>query len=455
MQASEPPAIRFQDSRRLDRRRFLSTVGASAGGVAALAACGISPANPRTEKTGMAEPVRVRTLTRTSYDEPAWSTFNETSEGVRVDPEKGPDTTTGYGAKILASVAAGSAPDIIYTHPNFFSSLASLKVLTDVEKLATRDKFDLKGIQKELLDSDRWDGVLYALPYSGVANLVVFNAGLFQRRGLATPAEQARSNTWTWESFRDSVRKLTVREPGLPPEVGMPEHFRGLQYMSQWVFGAGGQVWSKDLKRCLLDSKEATGALDFLAQLHHKDRVSIQADEAAEFGGMTQEGFPTGRVALRFRATTELHFYRQMAEEGAKLGVAPVPKGPAGTTPRGAANSWGIWSQSTAPDAAWKAIAAWHADPVLRYVYSNRNCFPCRQTQFEHPSFKVSLFPWEDLEVEKVALRDVRIMATPARFTEIDDGIWLKLWPQAREGQRSVKDILADFLPQANSLLAG
>ncbi len=414
-----------------------------------MAACATGGGQPAPAAGG---PKVVRVLTRTDYDGPAWSVFNESSPDVQVQTEPGPDTTREYGAKLLALAAAGSAPDIMYTHPNFFSSLASIKALADIERFAARSRFDLKGIQQELLDSNRWDGVLYSLPYSGVANIIVFNAGQFQKRGVATPPEQARAGRWTWESFRESLIRLTVRAPGQPPEVGMPEHFRGLQYISQWIFGAGGQVWSKDLKRCLLDSREAMGALDFLAQLHHKDRVSIQPDEAAEFGGNIQEGFPTGRVALRFRATTELHFYRQMAQEGARLGVAPVPRGPAGTTPRGAANSWGIWSQSQAPDAAWKAITAWHADPVLKFVYSNRNCFPVRQSQFDHPAFKAALLPWEDLEVERAALRDVRIMATPARFTEIDE-IWSRLWVQARDGKKAIKDLIAEFLPQANALL--
>ncbi len=433
----------------LGRRRLLATGAPAVGIAAALAGCGRDPA-PGGAPQG--RPARVRVLTRTDYDAPAWTTFNQSATDVQVDFEPGPDTTRGYGAKILALAAADSAPDVIYTHPNFFSSLASINVLADIGKLAPRTKFDLQGIQPELLDSVRWNGTLYALPYSGAANIVVFNAGQFQRRGVPLPNEQARAGRWTWEGFRESLLKLTVRAPDQPAEVGMPQHFSGLQYISQWIFAGGGQVWSRDMKTCLLDSREATAALDFLAQLHHKDQVAIQPDERSEFGGNAQEGFPTGRVGLRFRATTELHLYRQMAEEGAKLGVAPVPRGPAGGAPRGAANSWGIWRNSAALDAAWKAVTAWHADPVLRFVYASRNCFPCRQSQFDHPAFRGALLPWEDLEVERAALRDVRIMATPSRHTEVDD-MWLRLWPQARDGRRPVKELLAEFIPQANALL--
>ncbi|HEX2186040.1 MAG TPA: extracellular solute-binding protein, partial [Chloroflexota bacterium] len=423
---------------------------------AAAAACGRSDAGSVSRP-----PARVRVLARTEYDGPAWQVFNEASTTVQVDVEQvagnvaleqGGISTRDYGAKVLAMVAADAAPDVVYTHANFFSSLASLKALADVEKLAAGTKFDLKGIQQELLDSNRWNGVLSALPYSGVANVVVFNAGQFQKRGVTLPPEQVRAGRWTWEGFRQSLQQLTVRQPGQPAEVGMPQHFSGLVYISQWIFGAGGQVWSKDLKTAVLDSRESTAAVEFLAGLHHKDRVAIQPEERAEFGDNAQEGFPTGRVALRFRATTELHFYRQMAEEGARLGVAPVPSGPAGTTPRGAANSWGIWSHSKAPEAAWYAATAWHADPVLKFLFANRYIFPCRQAQFEHAAFRAALFPWEDLETERAALRDVRIVATPARFTEIDE-LWLRLWPAARDGRRSIGDLLGEFLPQATSLL--
>jgi ABC-type glycerol-3-phosphate transport system substrate-binding protein len=434
------------------RRRILAVGLPGAAGAAALGGCaGGTTATPDGSK--LAAPARVRVMTRTDYDGAAWSTFDAAAEDVQMEMEPGPETTRDYGAKVLTLAAADSAPDVIYTHPNFFSSLAAVKLLADVTKLAARSRFDLQGIQHELLESVRWNDTLYALPYSGVANVVVYNAGQFQRRGVALPGEQLRAGRWTWQGFRESLLRLTVRAPEQLPEVGMPQHFSGMQYLSQWVFAAGGQVWSKDLKACLLDSPAATAGLEFLAQLHHKDQVAIQPEERAEFGGNVQEGFPTGRVGLRFRATTELQFYRQMADEGARLGVAPVPRGSAGGAPRGAANSWGVWSSSKAVDAAWKAATAWHADPVLQQVFANRNCFPCRQSQFDHPAFKAALYPWEDLEVERAALRDARIMATPARQTEIDE-LWIKLWPGARDGKRSIKDLLAEFVPQANGLLS-
>jgi ABC-type glycerol-3-phosphate transport system substrate-binding protein len=435
------------------RRQILSVVlpGAAAAGV--LGGCARDNASTP-DGAKLAQPAKVRVLTRTDYDGAAWAAFDAAADDVQMETEPGPETTREYGAKVLTLAAADSAPDVIYTHPNFFSSLASIKVLADVTRLAGRSRFDLQGIQGELLDSVRWNDTLFALPYSGVANVVVYNAGQFQRRGVALPGDQVKAGRWTWEGFRDSLLKLTVRVPEQLPEVGMPQHFSGMQYLSQWVFAAGGQVWSKDLKACLLDSPAATVGLDFLAQLHHKDLVAIQPEERAEFGGNVQEGFPTGRVGLRFRATTELQFYRQMAEEGARLGVAPVPRGSAGGAPRGAANSWGVWSNSKAIDAAWKAATAWHADPVLQHVFASRNCFPCRQSQFDHPAFKGALYSWEDLEVERAALRDVRIMATPARQTEIDE-LWIKLWPGARDGKRSIKDLLGEFVPQANGLLGG
>jgi ABC-type glycerol-3-phosphate transport system substrate-binding protein len=434
-------------------RRHVLSAGIGIGASSVLAACG-AESHPRQQAK---PPVTVRVFIRntsTDYEAPAWQLFSESAREVKAETEKGPETTAEYGARLLTLAAAGSLPDVMYTHPNFFSSVSSLNLLADVDKLASRSKFDLKGIQAELLDSNRWNGTVYSLPFGGVSNIVVYNAGQFQKRGVPLPPEQVKAGKWTWDGFRDVLRRLTVRVPDERPEAGMSQHFSGMQYISQWVFGAGGQVWSKDLKRCLLDGQPAMDGLEFLAQLHHKDQVAIQPEERADFGGNVQEGFPTGRVGLRFRATTELALYKDMADQGAKLGVASVPKGPAGTTPRGAANSYAIWRESKVVDAAWKGVTAWHADPILDFVYSRRNGFPCRQTQFDHPAFKKALFAWEDLEVERAALRDVKIMATPARFTEID-GMWIRLWPQTRDGRKSVKDLIAEFLPQANALLGG
>ena len=55
--------------------------------------------------------------------------------------------------------------------------------------------------------------------------------------------------------------------------------------------------------------------------------------------------------------------------------------------------------------------------------------------------------------MERAALRDVEIMATPGRQTEIDE-LWVRLWPQARDGRRTVRTSWRSSCPQANSLLA-
>jgi multiple sugar transport system substrate-binding protein len=434
----------------VSRRRILVGGGAAAAAAAA-AACGAQDEVPAGSATG----ATVRVMTRptpSNQHETAFSAFNATGGKTQVTIEQGPSDIKEYGAKMLSLAAADSAPDIMYTHPNFFTSLASVKVLADVEKLGAKTKFDFKGIQKELLDSDRWNGVLYALPYSGVAAVAVYNKDLFQKRGVQDPVEQAKQGKWTWEGFRTAMQKLTNRSEGQPPEVGMSQYLSGMQYTYQWCIQGGGQVWSKDLKQCTLNSKEAVAAFEFLQQLHSKDRVAIQPEERADFDGQVQDAFPTGRVGVRFRATTELYFYPDMAAGGTRIGVAPVPKGPDNAAPRGAANSWGIWSGSKAPGAAWDAVSAWHSDAVLKVLYADHSNFPCRLSQFDNPDFKASLYPWEDVEVEKDALRNVRLLPAPARFTEID-AIWTKGWPDVRDGKKTVKDWMAEFVPQANALL--
>jgi multiple sugar transport system substrate-binding protein len=428
---------------------------ASAAGALALAACDRqdTPKAPAVQ-----ERATIRTLTRTPYDEEAWRLISEQDEhaNVRTETEAGPDDPAPYGRKLLALAAADSLPDVIYVHPNFFSSIASKKLLADHEKLAAPAGFDLKGIQKELVDSVRWtDGKLYAVPYSGVSYLLVVNVGLFKQRGVTAPAELERQGKWDWEGFRSALRQLTSRAPDQPPVVGMPEHARGMQYLSHWIFGNGGEVWSKDLKTCLLDSPKTLRALEYVAELHGKDKVTPQPGEAEQFGTTSlQRGFESGRIGVYFRATTEVNQVRTMSERGAELGIAPVPRGPVARVPRGAGNAWGVVSRSRAPEAAFRAIAAWHRDPLLEHVYQQRLMFPCRQVQFEHPAFRRALFPWEDLEVEQTALRQVRIMATPDRFAEIDEQ-WNRLWVDALYGRRTVRDLLAEFLPQVNALLRG
>src|SRR6266545_4281613 len=146
-------------------RRAVLGVGAGSVGALWLAACGGQPA---TTTGGTKERATIRVATRTSYDPGAWQVVSEQDEqaNVRVETEQLDSDTAPYGRKLLPLAAADSLPDLMYVHPNFFSSIASRKILADHEKLGAKEKFDFKGIQKELTDSNRWtDGKLYAVPY--------------------------------------------------------------------------------------------------------------------------------------------------------------------------------------------------------------------------------------------------------------------------------------------------
>ena len=423
---------------------------AAAAAGASLAACGTSSGSP----AAVVERVTIRVGARNAFDPDAFKLVSQ-DEQAKVTAETEPieTDTAAYGRKVLALAAAASLPDLIYVHPNFFSSVAARKVLIDHEKIAGQHKFDLKGIQKALLDSNRGtDGKLYAVPYSGVTGLIIVNNGLFKQKGVPLWSEQERQGRWTWEGFRDTLRRLTQREVE-SPTVGMPEHQRGLQYMSTWIFGAGGEVFAKDLKSVTLDSPKGREALEYLANLHAREKVTLQPDEIGDFGSRsTQRGFESGRIGMWFRASTEISQAKPIADRGADLGVALVPRGPAGRTPRGAGVAWGITATSKQPEGAFRALAAWHRDPVLQHLYSNRRLFPARATQFDHPAFKAALYPWEDLEVERSSLRDVRIMATPDRFTEID-AEWTRAWGNTLYGGKTVRDLLNEFIPLARNLL--
>src|SRR5687768_16482527 len=384
----------------INRRTVLRAGAAVAGtgGAVALAACGTSSGAP----AATVERVTIRVGARNAFDPDAFKLVSQ-DEQAKVTAETEPidtDTAT-YGRKVLALAAADSLPDLIYVHPNFFSSIAARKVLIDHEKIATQHKFELKGIQKELVDSNRWtDGKLYAIPYSGVTGLIIVNNGLFRQKGIPLWSELERQGRWTWDGFRDTLRRLTLRDVETPT-VGMPEHQRGLQYMSTWIFGSGGEIFAKDLKSVTLDSPKGREALEYLADLHARERVTLQPDDVGNFGvNSTQRGFESGRVGMWFRASTEISQAKPVADNGAELGVAPVPRGPAGRTPRGAGAAWGITASSKKPEGAFRALAAWHRDPVLQSLFTNRSVFPARATQFDHPGFKAALYPWEDLEVE-------------------------------------------------------
>ena len=194
------------------------------------------------------------------------------------------------------------------------------------------------------------DGGVYALPSEYGTQLLFYNADLLAASGLKEPEA-----TWRYEAqFLDAARRATRADA--PPDgqrFGV-EHINNGWWDPRWrgvVWSFGGEVLSRDHKKCALGEAPALEALQYLADLKHRYRVT-PTDEARQAAGNV---FEAGKLAF---LPSGSFYYAQLKQRATfKWGVAQLPQGRAGSRP--ATGGWlsGVGQGSKLQDVSWAFLA--------------------------------------------------------------------------------------------------
>ena len=109
--------------------------------------------------------------------------------------------------KLMAAVAAGTVPDVTELDTIGTEQFARLGALMPFDKLiAENEALSLDRFVDAHLETARYDGKLYGLPFSAGASAVLYNRDLFAERGL-DPDNPPR----TWDEFTEAAKKLTFQ----------------------------------------------------------------------------------------------------------------------------------------------------------------------------------------------------------------------------------------------------
>lgn len=88
--------------------------------------------------------------------------------------------------KMLASVAAGTAPDVVNLNPQFAAKLAEFGALANPERYLSQRQIDayLPNIWK----ANRFEGEVFAIPWYLSTTITIYNRALLERAGVGVPA---------------------------------------------------------------------------------------------------------------------------------------------------------------------------------------------------------------------------------------------------------------------------
>lgn len=342
---------------RLSRRHFLVLTG-SAISAAALAACAAPVAGPASGTGGSVANPEVRFMHPLDpvMVEPAQELFDKFESEHQIKIKHEPLPGEDFSQKVVAAMAAGTAPDIIWgwgPHMRLFIEKdGTLNLDPFIERDFTPEIIgDFVESQWKML---QWNNHQHGLPqYCGIWAWY-YNKRMFDDAGVDYPSADMDAT-----DFLDRAMKLTVRDAdGKPEELGVDIFFALEFTISTHIWSWGGEVHEPDNNRvCLLDEQVAMDAMNWLSDLRWEQKVTSTPAEADAMRTIGWGLFATDRVATKCDGSWALNVWLETVGDKFDWGVFPQYAGPGPDGRRETfhtTDTWVVYKNTTAPDAAWE-----------------------------------------------------------------------------------------------------
>lgn len=384
-------------------------------------------------------PEEINIITTTIRD------WEKSHPNIRVKLEHTPFGS--YVSKILTEYAGRSAPDIVAAEVNMFVSFADKNVFVDLKPFIEKDSaFKLDEFFPEVIDWYTVNGKLLAIPRdTAPMACIYYNKKLFDEAGVAYPTDD-----WNWNDLLEKAQKLTkVDKDGKVVQYGF--------YSDMWqnfVYSNGGKMVDdvKHPTKCLLNSPEAIGGLEFLVNLAHKYKVSPMPNTFRNLGLGIIQMFMMQRVAMFHSGIWETPLLRKVKDF--EWDIAMYPKGPNGVRKFGTGGTgYGILKTSKYPQEAWEVLKALSGDDGQIMLAESGLAQPANKKIAEGEHFAGSKQPPLNKKLLNEAVKYTVYDPFHAKWREARD---LYIYPEFDlmfNGLKSVKDAVNKVVPEVNKLL--
>jgi multiple sugar transport system substrate-binding protein len=348
-----------------------------------------------------------------------------------------------YWDKLQTGIAGGDAPDVFAMDGPLFPDYQSREVLLDLKPFIDRDGYDLGQLADQAVKDFTTTGGQFGLPRDLNVIALFYNKAMFDAAKLPYP-----DDTWDWTKLVEVAHKLTIDSngDGKPDQWGFYTETSDMEnYWSSLVWQNGGDILAPDGKSTLLGTDQAAGGIQFLQDLIWKEKVMPDPALFAEVG----DAFEQGKAAMEANGSWLVATHQAA---GISLGIAPLPKGPAGQAtsinPTGAV----VYAKSKSPDAAW-AFVKYLASPAAQTkLMELRASLPANKEVLAGPysaSFDGAKVLADALAYAhiKPSFKGYDDFATTLQ-TELDANVFM-------EPTETAKQAIEKVLPDLNALLAG
>jgi multiple sugar transport system substrate-binding protein len=398
----------------LSRRRFLAVSATTAAGTAVLgrapAALGQQIRELQVWHTEV-EPQTVKTIQDTSIAE-----FERKFPGFKIKQQ-----ALGWGdlnTKLLASLAAGSPPDLTHLNPFMTASLYVKKLLRPMDELIRA--LGESDIHEATLKLQYFDGKYYGVTHAMGATYFCERRDLREKKNIKPP-----------ETFDDMLKLCAALTEDGRHALQIPGEklYMGFIHPAEWLASNGGTWVEAKTWRPQLNGKPMLEILDYLQKLTKFQPGGWAGQKYLD----TQAALATGKIAMAHLAGARaIGYIEKYAPDNMRdpEHFAPLlrPRGPSGkigmTTLDG--ENWAVFTQSKYPNEAFEFLKLFykkehymaychsvpiHLTPIFKSMINDAE-------YLAHPRIKKWKY-WHDVML--TALQQKRLL--PLGFTRPEDNL--------------------------------
>ena len=448
-------AIRREWQGRGTRRSVLALAGVTAPLLAACGAGGAGGSGGASGAGDVAPAAQLKKGASIQWAVDAGPTRTPLREDqVKLFKEKQPDMAVEFiqnatsDEKLQSLFAAGTAPDLFRTETAGMAFFASRNQAASLDPYLRRDKYDLTDFFPNAWELWTWKGKHYGLPFLGI-RLGYFNRALTQQVGAKVPTSW-KDATWTFGAFQEAAQKATVRQGNTASRWGA-ELGTGRRDWQPWVWNNGGELFSADGTKVLLDQPAAMEALQYLTDLIHKQRVAPTPAELQAAGGR-RPLFEGGNLLAYHDPVNGVSTNRRAASFD--WSVFGLPKGKGRTvSASGGGVGWFMPTDSKVKDETWELMKVLASKESVRLEAVRGEAPPSRKSIANEPAFiSPPEAPKGDMKVVVEALEVMHVETPLINGVEIDRILAEEMNPAWR-GERTMGESVALAVAKIKPLL--
>ncbi len=240
----------------------------------------------------------------------AISDFNASQEYVTIEATQ--QTWNEIDAKIMAALAAGNPPDIIFcSDAATTNNYVDMEVAVDLLPYINDSTIGIKDFDdynaQVMQEAQQWDGHMYMFPISRTAEVMYYNADFFAENNLTVPS--------TWDELEALCAKITK----ITGKEAMGSDYLDENYVDM-VTQLGGQFVDYANKTACFDSEESKKALTYFKNLEQKGYLRLKGDDSS-----LSTPFAAGLIQIVMGTSANYSKFAKTYGASFNIGAAQIP----------------------------------------------------------------------------------------------------------------------------------